>query len=131
MARYHGKKGLLYMAADGAAAAVAVVNAAAWSLDGTSDTADVTCFGDTHKVYVLGLRDCKGAFSGFWDETADVPFDAMESEDAVNMYLYPSSDAITKYWYGSGYVDCSVDVPVDGPAAISGNWVAASTWTRL
>ena len=37
----------------------------------TSDTAEVTTFGDASKEYIAGLRDATVSISGSWDATAD------------------------------------------------------------
>jgi hypothetical protein len=34
-------------------------------------------------------------------------------------------NAPSVYWYGTGFFDFSVDVPVDGVTTVSGSWVAA------
>ena len=103
----------------------------AWSFDGTADTVDVSCFGDTNKVYVLGLRDAKGTLSGQWDDVDDTLFDAAEQNTACKMYLYPSRDAITKCWYGNAFVNATVECSVGGSVTVSGDWIAAGPWTRM
>jgi hypothetical protein len=47
------------------------------------------------------------------------------------MYLYPSTDAATKYWYGPAWLDASVNVSVSGAVTIAGNFVANGSWGRL
>jgi hypothetical protein len=37
----------------------------------TSDTAEVTTFGDASKEYIAGLKDATVSISGSWDATAD------------------------------------------------------------
>ena len=130
MARYHGKKGLVYIAPSGTGAAVSIGALSEWTADFTVDTVEVSAFGDTNKQYVVGLADAKGTLSGFFDDTIDGLFTACESYAAVRMYLYPSSDAITKYWYGTAFTDFSVSTGVAAAVAVSGNWTAAGTWAR-
>ena len=105
MARYHGRQGRVYISTTGAGAAVMVGALTEWSLDGTQDRVDVTAFGDGNKQYVLGLRDVSGTISGWWDDTIDTVFDAAASADGCRIYLYPSNDAPTKYWYGPAWLD--------------------------
>jgi hypothetical protein len=85
-----------------------------------TDKIEVTAFGDLNKTYVQGLPDLQGSFKGFWDDTESKPFTGASSTDGVKMYLYPSSDAPTKYWYGPAWLDVTMDVPVSGSVSISG-----------
>jgi hypothetical protein len=130
MARYHGKKGLIYGSTSGTGAAAPYVSLSNWTLDMATDKAEVTAFGDPNKTYVQGLKDIKGTLSGFWDNTGDTLFDAADSSDGVKLYLYPSSDAISKYFYGPAWLDASVATPSGGPVSVSGNFVANGAWGR-
>lgn len=129
MAKYAGRKGQVKIGATVGGAAV-TVGLADWNLDMTTEKFDVTSFGDSNKTYVQGLPDLTGAFSGFWDHADTTLFDAAAAAGAVNMYLYPSTDAAGIYWYGTAFIDASISVPVGGPVAISGSFAAASTWGR-
>ncbi|HOW77926.1 MAG TPA: hypothetical protein PK406_00610 [Verrucomicrobiota bacterium] len=115
------------MGAATAAEAVAIT-LASWELDMSSDRAEVTSFGDLNKQYVQGLKDIKGTLSGFWDSASDALYDAMGSTNGVKMYLYPSSAAPTKYWYGYAFTDFKITTPVGGPVEISGGFGAAGDW---
>lgn len=130
MARYHGKKGRVYASTTGSGTASPVAQLSNWSIDQATDTVEVSAFGDGNKQYVQGLRDARGALSGFWDDSQDVLWDASESADAVKMYLYPSTDAATIYWYGYAWLSMSIEVPISGPVQVNGTWVAGSDWTR-
>lgn len=131
MARYHGKKGVVYMSTSGSGTAVLVASLNSWSLNSPTDKVEVTAFADTNKVYVQGLPDISGSISGFFDDTSDALYDASRSTDGVKMYLYPSSDAATKYWYGTAWVDFSIECPADGPVSISADFVAAGAWGQM
>ena len=130
MARYHGQQGRVYLSTSGSGTAVQAVALSSWSLNQPTDRVEVTAFEDANKTYVQGKRDVSGQFSGFWDDTDDALFDASESSTAVKLYLYPSADAPTKYWYGTAWVDASIEVGVDGAASISGSFQAAGSWAR-
>ncbi|MGE0460898.1 MAG: hypothetical protein AB7Q16_05975 [Vicinamibacterales bacterium] len=129
MARYAGRKGKVMIGATVGGAAVQVT-LSEWSLDQTTERFDVTSFQDANKVYVQGLPDLQGSFSGFWDHSETTLFDAAGAAGAVNMYLYPSTDAAGIYWYGTAYIDASINTAVNGPVAISGSFAAASTWGK-
>jgi hypothetical protein len=130
VAVYHGRKGLVYISASGTTAAASIGKLSSWSLDMPTDRVEVTAFGDSNKAYVQGLKDISGALAGFWDDTIDNLFAAADSTDGVKMYLYPSADAITKYWYGPAWLDMSVAVDVADAVKCSGTFAAAGAWGR-
>lgn len=131
MARYHGRKGRVYMSTSGSGNASPVNSLSEWVLNMATDRVDVTAFGDTNKQTVQGLPDISGTFSGFWDDTEDRVWTARDSSDGVKLYLYPSTDAATKYWYGTAWVDFSVTVPVSGAAQLRGTFSAKGDWGRF
>ena len=89
MARYAGRKGMVYLAPNGSDAAVIVGQLSSWSMNRSTDKLDATVFQDTNKVYVQGLPDLRGNFEGIWDDTQTTVFTAAASTSAVRMYLYP------------------------------------------
>ena len=95
----------------------------------TTQLVDVTSFGDTTIQYVQGLPDAKGKLSGFWDDTDTTLSTARTSSSAVNMYLYPSTDAPSKYAYGVAWVNMTVDNSVKDAVKISANWAAGGNFT--
>jgi hypothetical protein len=128
MAVYAGRKGVIYMSTTGSGAATNVIKMNAWTLNRTTDKIEVTAFGDANKTYVQGLPDVQGTFGGFWDDSESKPFTGASSTDGVKVYLYPSSDAPTKYWYGPAWLDVSMDTAVSGAITISGNFAANGSW---
>jgi hypothetical protein len=130
MARYHGKAAVIYMSTTGSGAATTTTSLSGWTLDLSTDKAEVTAFGDANKTYVQGLKDIKGTVTGFLDDAGLAVFTAADSTDGVKLYLYPSSAAPTVYWYGPAWLDASIAVPVSGPNTLSGNFVANGSWGR-
>jgi hypothetical protein len=118
------------MSTTGSTAAVAVVGLNNWTLNMSTDKAEVTAFGAANKAYVLGFQDVTGSLSGFWDSASDALFDGSESTDGVNMYLYPSSDAPSKFFSGPAWVDFSIACPATGAVTISGNFAANGDWSQ-
>lgn len=116
------------MSTTGSGAAVNVISLNTWSLDMPTDKVEVTAFGDTNKQYVVGLSDASGSISGFWDDTSDALYDASRSADGIKMYLYPSSDAPTKYFYGPAWVDFSISQGVSEAVAVSASYSANGAW---
>lgn len=129
MARYHGRKGSVYMSTTGSGDA-SPITLTQWSLDQSTDKVETTSFGDVNKTYVQGLPDLSGSFAGVWDSANDALFDGASSTDGVKLYLYPSTDAPTIYWYGPAWVDATINVAVDGRVEISGSFVANGAWGR-
>ena len=103
MARRHGRNGRLYLGiATSAAAPSSVAFLKQWSAEFAVDTAEVTSFGDTNKVYVSGLPDAQGSFSGYFDDATAQSYTAAVDGDARKFYLYPDiTNAPTVYWYGT------------------------------
>lgn len=130
MARYHGGKGMAYLATTGTGVAVAAVSLSQWSLDKATDKVDVTAFGDTNKQYVQGLPDIKGSLAGWFDSANDALFDGADSSDGIKLYLYPSTLATTIYHYGPAWLDASISVDVKGAVSITGTFVANGAWGR-
>lgn len=131
MSLYAGRKGVVYMSTSASGDASQVVKLTEWTLNQSTDKIDVTGFGDSNKTYVQGLKDLQGTFSGFWDDTETKIFAGADSSDGVKLYLYPSADAATKYWYGTAWLDASITTAVSGAVEISSSFAAASSWGRL
>lgn len=130
MSRYHGGKGVVYLATTGSGTAVQAVSLSQWTLDRSTDKVDATAFGDANKVYVQGLPDIKGTLAGFFDSADDALFDGADSSDGVKLYLYPSSLAPTIYHYGPAWLDASIEVDVNGVIKVKANFVASGSWGR-
>jgi hypothetical protein len=97
-----------------------------FEINATSDRYDVTSFGDTGKAYVAGLPDASGTFSGFFDDSTSQMYTAALDGVARPFYFYPNNTDTSKYWFGTGFFDQTATFPVDGAAALSGNWSAAT-----
>ena len=130
MARKHGRNGRLYAAIASGGTAQPIAFLSQWSIDFTVDNADVTALGDTNKVYVAGLPDSSGSFSGFFDSAGSDMYTAATDGLARAFYLYPDTADAT-YWYGTALFDFSVSGAVDGAITVSGDWNAASAVTKV
>lgn len=130
MARYPGKKGVVYISTSGSGTATNVIALTKWTVDSQTEKLDVTAFMDRNKRYVNGFKDIKGDLSGFWDDTEDKLFSGADSNDGVVMYLYPSADAPSKYFYGPAFLDASIDVDAKGTVNVKANFVAKGDWYR-
>jgi len=128
MAVYHGKKGRIMMSTTGSGAATTIIKMTTWSLNRATDRVEVTAFGDANKTYVQGLADITGDLAGYFDDTSDQLYDASESADGVKLYLYPSEDVLTKYFYGPAWVDFNISTGVSEAVSVSGSFAANGAW---
>lgn len=129
VAKYHGKKGIVYFSTSGSGTAVNVANLSSWSLNMATDRVETTSFTETNKTYVQGLKDVTGNFEGFFDDVTTASlFTGADSSTGIKAYLYPSSDAAGRYFYGPAWIDCSISVPVGGAVTVSGTLAANGSW---
>src|SRR6266545_3808067 len=119
MGRIHGRRGRVYMGvASDTATAEPLPFLASWSLSFESEKSEVTGFGDLNKVYVAGLPDASGEFSGFYDDATAQTYTAATDGLARKFYLYPSTSLATQYFFGTILPDISVNASVSGAAEI-------------
>jgi hypothetical protein len=130
-ARIHGKNGQIQMDPAGGTALVAVGDLNAWTLDMSTDRAEVTAFGDTNKRRVSGLPDFSGSIGGFWNAVATSSpayFAAVLAGLAVTLRLVPNTADPTVYFQGLANVDGSVNVGSGGAVTVGGKWDAGGNW---
>lgn len=133
MARIHGRSGKLYVGiASDTAAAEAIAFVSKISLNFETDDVEVTAFGDTNKVYVSGLPDCSGSFSGFYDDATAQTYTAATDGLARKFYWYPKTASTAgPYWFGTAIFDFSVEAGVSDSVTISGTFKAASPVAKI
>lgn len=132
MARIHGRRGRVYMGvASDTATAEPLPFFASWSINFATDKAEVTAMGDTNKVYVAGLPDASGDFSGFYDDATAQTYTAAVDGLARKFYLYPSTTLATQYFFGTVLPDFSVNGAVGGAVEVKASWNAASGIAKI
>lgn len=133
MSRIAGTTGRLYVGiASTSAAAEPIAFISKMSLDFSTDDIDVTSFGDANKVYVSGMPDCSGSFSGFFDDATAQTYTAARDGGVRNFYWYPkTATSAGPYWFGTALFDFSVDADIGGAVTIAGNFKAASAVTKV
>lgn len=133
MARIHGRRGRVYIGiASDTAAAEPLPFTAQWAIEFATDNTDVTAMGDTNKVYVAGLPDATGSFSGYYDDATAQTYTAATDGLARRFYLYPSTPSNTgPYWFGTVLADFKAESSVDDSVKQSGDWQAASAITKI
>ena len=129
MGRYHGKAGAMYLSTTGSGAA-ASLTVSEWSLNLATDRVETTSMQDTNKTFVQGLKNIEGTLSGFFDETDTKLWTGSDSTDGVKIYLYPSTNAATHYWYGPAWIDGSIANSVSGAVTFSGTFAANGAWGK-
>jgi hypothetical protein len=131
MVRRHGRNGQVYIGVTSAAAASPCAFQASWSINMVTDKADVTAFGDGNKVYVAGLPDASGDFSGFMDQSTSQTYIAATDGLPRNFYLYVDvTNDPNVYWFGTVLPDFSADGAIGGPVNMKASWNAASKVQR-
>ena len=132
MARIHGRRGRLYAGiASDTAAAEPVAFLDKYSLEFMTDRVDVTCFGESTKVYVAGVADASGSFSGFYDNATAQLFTAATDGLARKTYIYPDTSSSGIYFFGTALFDFSMSTGVGEASTISGSWAAASAFSKV
>lgn len=129
--RTGGRDGRLYVAIASGGEASLIPFVARWTLAASTDRYDMTAQGDATKVYGTGIPDAQGTFSGFLDVNSAQTWTAASDGIARKTYLYPSANQATTYWFGTAFFDFNTEIPVDGPATMSGSWSAATPFQKV
>jgi hypothetical protein len=131
MPRIHGRNGIAYVGQTTGTAAVPVAFLSDYSVNFVVNKVDVTAMGDSNLIYVAGLPDASGDFSGFYDTTTTQTYAAATDGLPRNFYLYPSTLTTTEYFFGTILPDLAVTAGVSAAAAIKVTWNAASSIQRM
>ena len=131
MSRIHGRNGVVYVGVHSGDAASPVAFLADWTINFTVAKVDVTCLGDTNLVYVAGLPDASGDFSGFFDNATVQTYLAAVDGLPRNYYLYPSTLTPTNYFFGTILPDYSVAGGVASAVSVKSTFSAASQMSQV
>lgn len=127
MSRYAGRRGQIYLGiASDTATAEPLPFVAKWSLSMENEKIDVTTMDDTNMVYVGGMANASGDWSGFHDDSTNQSYTAASDGLARKFYLYPNRSVAGKYFFGTVICDMTIDAEVNGAVNMSANWTAAS-----
>jgi hypothetical protein len=90
---------------------------------------------DQNKIYVSGLPDASGDFSGFYDTATAQSYVAAADGQPRNFYLYPSTLAAqmgppAQYFFGQVLPDYSLAGGVSSAVSLKSTWNAASRIQR-
>ena len=131
MARVAGRFSQLYVSITSGGSASPLQHAGSWSLDLSTDTVEVTAFGDTQKVYVTGFAEGGLSYSGFASDTASTALiEAALDGLTRKWYAYPFNTTGT-YFFGTAFFSTTVETDVSGAVAISGDAVQSTPIGRV
>ena len=132
--REHGRNGVVYLgitqSGGVSATATPITFLTDWTVTKTTDKVEVTAFGDSNKVYVAGLPDATGDFSGWYDFFTPQTYTAAGDGIPRNFYLYPNALNPTDYFYGSILPDFSAAGGVGAAVSLKASWNAAGPVNR-
>lgn len=129
MSRLHGRNGIVYLGVNNGDAASPMAFLSDWSINYTVAKVDVTCLGDQNLIWVSGLPDASGDFSGFFDSATAQTYAAAQDGLARNFYLYPTT-SMTQYFYGQILPDYALAGSVSAAISLKSTWNAASRINR-
>lgn len=130
---------MAYVAVDGAGGANPVASPMAflsdWSMNFVVAKVDVTAMGDTNLIWVAGLPDASGDFTGFFDTATAQTYIAATDGLPRNFYLYPSTLAAQmsptpQYFFGTILPDYAITGGVTAAVSLKSTWNAASRISR-
>lgn len=135
MSRIHGRNGIVYLGVNPADAASPMAFVADWTINFTVAKVDVTALGDANLIWVAGLPDASGDFSGFYDTATAQTYIAAKDGQPRNFYLYPSTNGVQganpgQYFFGQILPDFAVTGGVAAAVTMKSTWNAASLVQR-
>jgi hypothetical protein len=132
MARRAGRNAGIYVGTTTSAAASPLTFQNKWSMNFESEKIDVTAFQDTNKTYVAGIADAMGDFSGWYDDATAQTLTAAIDGLSRRFYLYPDTvNNPAQYFFGTIFVDFSVEAEVQGAVQVAAKWNAATTISKV
>jgi hypothetical protein len=135
MGRLHGRNGMVYLSLTSGGTAQPLAYIADWTMNFTTAKVDVTALGDSNLVWVAGLPDASGDFTGFYDTATAQTYQAAIDGQPRNFYLYPSLLGVQgvnpgQYFFGQILPDFSASGGVAAAVTMKSTWNAASQVQR-
>jgi hypothetical protein len=131
MSRVHGRRGRVYLDVVGGGQAAPLPFVAVWSITFATDKQEVTALEDSNKIYVAGLPDSSGDWSGFYDDQSAQTYTAAIDGLPRKFYLYPSTLIATTYFFGQILPDFKTQAAVGGATEMTASWNAASQVQKI
>jgi hypothetical protein len=129
--RIHGKNGQVLMDETGGSpyTPTALGDMDAFTLDMTTDRAEVTAFGDTNKQRVMGLPDFSGTLGFLWNSQSSPRFfGVVLGGEPAFLRLVPNRLESAFNFQGLANIDGSINVNAKGEVRGTGKWDAAGNW---
>jgi hypothetical protein len=106
-----------------------------WSINFVVDKVDVSAMTDPNHIYVAGLPDASGDFSGFYDTATAQTYVSATDGLPRYFYLYPSTLASqmgppAQYFFGLILPDYAVSGGVTSAISLKSTWNAGSPIRR-
>lgn len=135
MSRIHGRNGQVYLGVTTGAAAQPLAYVADWTINFATAKVDVTALGDSNLIWVAGLPDATGDFTGFYDTATSQTYTAAIDGQPRNFYLYPSLIGLQganpgQYFFGIILPDFTTSGGVAAAVTFKSSWNAAGTVQR-
>ncbi len=126
---------MVYLAINSGGTAQPLAYTSSWTVNFNVAKVDVTALGDTNLVWVAGLPDATGEFSGFYDTATSQTYQAAVDGQPRNFYLYPSLLGLQganpgQYFFGTILPDFSTSGGVAAAVTFKSAWNAASQVQR-
>lgn len=131
MAKIAGRNAAIYLGQTTSAAASPLTYKNSWSISFETEKIDVTTFGDSTKTYVTGIADAMGELAGFYDDASNQSYTAAIDGLSRKFYLYPNSNTPTQYFFGTVFIDMSINGTVAGAVEVSAKWNAATSMAKV
>lgn len=132
MGRLAGRNGRIYLGiANSTAAAEPLPFVAQYNISWKSPKINVTAMGDNNQVYVAGIKDASGSWSGYYDDASGQSYAAATDGLPRKFYLYPNTNNLAQYFFGQVLSDMSIDASQDGAVNMSADWAAYSDITKV
>lgn len=126
---------MAYVAVNSGGTAAPMAFLSDWTINFTVAKVDVTAMLDSNLIWVAGLPDCNGDFSGFYDTATAQTYIAATDGLPRNFYLYPSTVGVQgsspgQYFFGTILPDYSLTGGVSAAVALKSTWAANSIIQR-
>jgi hypothetical protein len=128
MAIKTGRYGKVSWDPAGGTALTEIISLNTWTANMETEMEDVSCFSDTNRVYVPGLKNMTGDLGGFWNSAELALWKAADAGTPGTLSLQPNLQEPGFKWQGLAYLNASIDCSLSAPK-VTGSWSAAGPWT--
>jgi hypothetical protein len=101
-----------------------------WDITFAAARTVLECVGDPNLIYVPGLPEASGDFTGWYDTETTQTYIAAADGLPRNFYLYPSATQDGRYFFGRILPDFAVSGSIGGAVPVKASWAAASPLFR-